>query len=283
MLSRKERNRATASSDTVATVVQHLSAPPTAAAEAANALLNLCYEPRNVDLAVAAGAAAALRPCLSAPCASLRANAAGAVQSIAFQKAGRAALRSVPVVPPLVELLAATEPRVASRAVGALHNLSSDSEAIRLIRRCALSLCLHVQSLGCAHLLGGIVLALLEQQQNCGCSSNGIPQLVTLLRSDAIATAASAAGTLQNVAREVASRLLICDLQCTPQLATLLSSADVTAQVCAAGALLNILGPSVSRAGAEQRHGMCTLMSLVIAMAAVHDGCFEARAPLDLA
>ena len=65
------------------------------------------------------------------------------------------------------------------------------------------------------------------------CRTNGIPALVALLRSESLATAASAAGTLQNVAREVASRLLICGLNCTPQLATLLSCEDVTAQVCA--------------------------------------------------
>jgi energy-converting hydrogenase Eha subunit E len=53
-------------------------------------------------------------------------------------------------------------------------------------------------------------------------------------------------------------------------------------QVCAAGALLNILGPAVSAAGPEQRHGMCKIISLVMATAAVYEGCFEHRPQLEL-
>jgi Armadillo/beta-catenin-like repeat len=62
------------------------------------------------------------------------------------------------------------------------------------------------------------------------CRSNGIPKLVKLLRAADVAVAASAAGALQNVAREVASRMLICDMDCVDPLARLLACEDITAQ-----------------------------------------------------
>ena len=112
---------------------------------------------------------------------------------------------------------------------------------------------------------------------------HGIPKLAALLRDSDVHIAASAAGTLQNVAREVASRMVICDMDCTEALAALLSCGDTTAQVCAAGALLNILGPQVSKRGPEQRHGMCKLMSLTMSLASVYEGVFAARPPAVLA
>ena len=55
-------------------------------------------------------------------------------------------------------------------------------------------------------------------------------------------------------------------------------------QVCAAGALLNVLGPKVSRGGDAQRHGMCRMLSMAMALAGVYAGCFdEAPGRLDLA
>jgi hypothetical protein len=98
---------------------------------------------------------------------------------------------------------------------------------------------------------------------------------VKLLKHPNLSVAASAAGALQNLAREVASRLLIWDMECTGALAALVATGDAQAQVCAAGALLNILGPHVSSKGEEQRHGMCRLLSLTMAMAAVYEGCFR--------
>jgi hypothetical protein len=138
IVSRKQLNRDSAGSATVAAVTAHLTAPlnTRTAAEAANALLNLCYERDNVELAVRHGAAAALVPLLAGAAPQLQANAAGAVQSICFQKSGRAAMGGLDVVPQLVQLLASEHGKVGVRAIGALHNLSSDPKAIRLIRRC---------------------------------------------------------------------------------------------------------------------------------------------------
>lgn len=94
--------------------------------------------------------------------------------------------------------------------MGALHNISSDVDSIRVIRR-----------------KGGIrwLVRLLHHTQPCVCGS--------------------AAGALQNVSREVASRLLIRDSDAIHSLIKLLQSTEVQTQVCAAGALLNVLGPEL--------------------------------------
>jgi Armadillo/beta-catenin-like repeat len=112
------------------------------------------------------------------------------------------------------------------------------------------------------------------------CRNNGIPRLATLLRAEDTTVASSAAGTLQNVAREVASRMVVADLDCTADFARLLASRDAHAQVCAAGALLNVLGPAVSARGEGQRRGMCRIMALVMSLASIHDSCFGAPAAL---
>lgn len=83
-----------------------------------------------------------------------------------------------------------------ARAVGALHNVSSDVDSIRIIRR-----------------RGGIkwLIRLLHHSQPCVCGS--------------------AAGALQNVSREVASRLLIRDSDAVKCLIKLLQSTEVQTQV----------------------------------------------------
>ena len=83
-----------------------------------------------------------------------------------------------------------------ARAVGALHNVSSDVDSIRIIRR-----------------RGGIkwLIRLLHHSQPCVCGS--------------------AAGALQNVSREVASRLLIRDSDAVKCLIRLLQSTEVQTQV----------------------------------------------------
>lgn len=51
------------------------------------------------------------------------------------QDSGRHGVREAGAVTPLVQLLDSPQSKVQARAVGALHNLSSDSNSIRLIRR----------------------------------------------------------------------------------------------------------------------------------------------------
>lgn len=98
-------------------------------------MLNVCYEQKNVDIVVKQGAPATLIPLLRDPSTEVQANAAGALQSICYQKPGRAAIRSTDAVESLVGLLGCDAPKVVTRAVGALHNISSDTQAIRAIRR----------------------------------------------------------------------------------------------------------------------------------------------------
>jgi hypothetical protein len=105
--------------------------------------------------------------------------------------------------------------QVKTRAVGALHNMSSDAETIRIIRR-----------------------------------HEGIPPLIALLSDRCDAVCGSAAGALQNVSREVASRALIRDGGAVPPLSLLLAGMDVQAQVCTSR--LNLLPRRVAeRAAAD--------------------------------
>lgn len=141
ILSRKKRNRLAMTQQTTECIMSHLSAPLSTrtAAEAANVMLNVCYEQQNVDLVVNQGAPATLIPLLKDHSHEVQANAAGALQSICYQKPGRQAVRGTDAVESLVMLLTHDSPKVVMRAVGALHNISSDTTAIRTIRRCECS------------------------------------------------------------------------------------------------------------------------------------------------
>eukprot|EP00891_Asterochloris_glomerata_P001002 jgi/Astpho2/1002/fgenesh1_pg.00016_%23_162_t len=242
ILSRKRCNRQQFGQDGIAAVLEHLAATSLtkrAAAEAANVILNVCYEKSNVELVLELGGIQKLVKLLADRDPHVQANAAGAIQSICFQDSGRHGVREAGAVTLLVQLLDSPQSKVQARAVGALHNLSSDSNSIRLIRR------------------GG-----------------GIPKLVHLLRSHSWAVCGSAAGALQNVSREVASRMVVRELDTVCPLAELLAAPDLQAQVCAAGALLNILGPELehSKYGVAQRHGLAALMAQALALAMV-SGC----------
>ena len=57
------------------------------------------------------------------------------VSSALWQEQGRHAVGEAAAVAPLIFLLDSVHTKVRSRAVGALHNLSSDSTSIRTIRR----------------------------------------------------------------------------------------------------------------------------------------------------
>ncbi|DBB09436.1 TPA: hypothetical protein ACH3X3_008004 [Trebouxia sp. C0006] len=244
ILSRRRDNRVQIGKQGIQTVFKHLSsiASKPTAAEAANIILNVCYERASVALVVQCGGVATLVSCLHDSSADLQANAAGAIQSICFQEQGRRAVGEADAVAPLISLLDSAHAKVRSRAVGALHNLSSDSTSIRTIRR-----------------------------------SGGILKLVALLRSSDCAICGSAAGALQNVSREVASRMIIREMDTVCPLADLLSSSDLQAQVCAAGALLNILGPELERSklGVVQRQGFGKVMSSLLTLSIVHEALFE--------
>lgn len=117
------------------------------------------------------------------------------------QELGRKRIRGTSAIPHFVRLLDSDHPKVRLRSAGALHNVSSDPQAIHVIRR-----------------------------------HGGIPKLVRLLSDGCPSEQASAAGALQNTSRETASRLAIKQLDAVRPLADLLSAPDLQARVCAAGA-----------------------------------------------
>ncbi|KAG1667363.1 hypothetical protein FOA52_001423 [Chlamydomonas sp. UWO 241] len=252
ILSRKADNRAVVGPDGIRAVLVNLAPPlnPQVAAEGANALLNICYEPQNVGLLLQTRGVEQLVEFLQAEGSQLlQANAAGAIQSICYQPAGRRAVREHEGIQSLLPLLSMRDaPNVVSRAVGAIHNLSSDAASIPLIRKYA-----------------------------------GIPRLVELLGHANVGVAGSAAGALQNVSRELTSRVVIRDLDAVPPLATLLSCQDVHAQVCSAGALLNIMGPDMEDGeygAGNTKRALGAVMSLILAASIVHEGVFERRPDL---
>ena len=87
ILSRRKDNRLQFGRPGIETVLQHLSslADKQIAAEAANIILNVCYERDSVALVVQCSGIPSLVKCLHDSNADLQANAAGAIQSICFQ------------------------------------------------------------------------------------------------------------------------------------------------------------------------------------------------------
>lgn len=87
ILSRRKDNRVQIGRKGIQTVFKHLSSTVSKpiAAEAANIILNVCYERASVALVVQCGGVATLVSCLLDSNADLQANAAGAIQSICFQ------------------------------------------------------------------------------------------------------------------------------------------------------------------------------------------------------
>ena len=107
------------------------------AMECANVCLNLCYEIDNVELLVDSGGIVPLTYFLNA-CndVKLQASAAGALQSICFQSYGRGAVRDTDnCIHSLVQLMKSNDPVLQARTVGAIHNISSDTFSIHMIKK----------------------------------------------------------------------------------------------------------------------------------------------------
>jgi hypothetical protein len=169
----------------------------------------------------------------------------GALQSICYQDTGKKVVRDHGAIPSLVTLLgsqaAAKSIKVKTRAVGALHNLSTDVGSIRLIRGC-----------------------------------QGIPILIDLLKAPEPVIAGSAAGAIQNMSREDVSRKLVMEGGAVEPLTTLLVCPDVSTQVCALGALMNILGPTFGpQAQPECRKAFRSLLTTAIASGIIFHGMFS--------
>ena len=247
ILSRKEDNRRRFGRELCRAVVRlaltHPRASHAVTAEGANVVLNACYEKENVEYVLECGGVEPLvrRVADTGETLRCRSAAAGAVQSVCFQAPGRCRVRDCDGVAALVALMKeldrASVPRdgvagqfnddersmCRARVVGALHNVSADDDAIRLIRAC-----------------------------------DGVPHLVRALGSDDDGVCGSAAGATQNVSRERASRALFRRGGAVEALTKLLArGSDPATQARAAGALLNILGPDLddghSKSGEKAR------------------------------
>ena len=233
ILSRKFENRVRLGELVVNDLVRVLGEERNSAVlgEAANVVLNICYERENVQRIISAGGVPPLIHLLAAEELDLQANAAGAIQSICFQTEGRSYVREMGAIPAVLPLLSSPSLKVQTRAVGAVHNISSEPDAIRMIRRL-----------------------------------DGIGPLIALLRTPSAAVCGSAAGALQNLSRETSARKEIRDLGAVVPLADLLFGDDVQSQVCAAGAILNLLGPMLGAENDsnEQRRGFKKLLSLAL-------------------
>ena len=113
VLSRKYENRVDFGQVGCEATIRLLKRVPSAAvgAEACNVVLNVCYEKPNVEAVLDAGGVSALTMRLAEDNTDLRANAAGALQSITFQEKGRAIARDAGAVPSASKGGAARTPR----------------------------------------------------------------------------------------------------------------------------------------------------------------------------
>ena len=87
VLSREKQHRLAMGAPGIFAVLQQMARSanrPGVAAEAASAILNLCYEGAHVAAVLEGGGVLLLVACLRRPHADLQANAAGALQSICF-------------------------------------------------------------------------------------------------------------------------------------------------------------------------------------------------------
>ena len=174
----------------------------------------------------------------------VQASAAGALQSICFQYCGRSAAKEAHVISALVPLMCSEHNNVRDRAIGCVHNLSSDSLSIRELRE-----------------------------------MGAIPNLVDLLACSSPQSCTAAAGTIQNISREPLSRTVLMEEhhpRVVESLSSLLFGSDVQGQACAAGALLNLIGPDLEGAeNKDARSSFKKLLSESIAMGTVWQSVFE--------
>ena len=145
ILSRKHENRMTLGESGVSAVCRVLKkayANPRVVAEAANVVLNVCYERPNVDLVIKCGGVPPLVKALCASDRDLAANAAGAIQSVCFQESGRAAVRETgTAIPSLVSLLASPTVKVRRQvetSIAAPNGPGADANGAGVMREVSL-------------------------------------------------------------------------------------------------------------------------------------------------
>jgi hypothetical protein len=198
VLSRKEVNRTNLEDEDVTTITKYLTSPRTRAiaSEVSNVVLNICYEKSNVIMLIKANGVPPLRDFLKTDDEDVQSSAAGALQSLSYQEQGRIHIREIGVIPLVIPLLTHSSVKVRTRCVGVVHNMSSDIPSIAILR------------------LG-----------------KAIEPLVQMLSAPQPTICSSAAGAIQNLSREAASKEEIVALQGIPPLTDLLFGSDVASQV----------------------------------------------------
>ena len=198
VLSRKAVNRTNIEDQDIATITKYLQSPRTRsiASEVSNVVLNICYEKSNVIMLIKANGVPPLRDFLKTDDEDMQSSAAGALQSLSYQEQGRIHLREIGVLPLIIPLLTHVSVKVRTRCVGVIHNMSSDIPSIAILR------------------LG-----------------KAIGPLVQMLSAPQPTICSSAAGAIQNLSREAASKEEIVALQGIPPLTDLLFGSDVASQV----------------------------------------------------
>lgn len=207
-----------------------------AAAEMCNVILNTCYDGVNVQLLIELDGVSPLLRFLNSKEIPVLCSSLGALQGLCYVPRGRNSLRQMPKVCTLcmfylfqaiyncflslqalariTTFLGHEDPAVRARAVGVIHNLSVDAVSIAPIL-----------------------------ETHC------VSQLVALMRDPCAEVCRAAAGTVQNLSRDVEARAAVVQAGALEYLSDLLFASDVACQVwlCAAATLwsLNFLQATV--------------------------------------
>jgi hypothetical protein len=142
-----------------------------------------------------------------------------------WQEKGRQAVRDAGGIPALIAVLRSSDARAAARAAGALHNLSCDQASVRAIRKCD-GLQPLIDLLRCRLIPRACTCLMMSEAdttrkpfhaRRCGMGRSKAPD----------SAAGSAAGALQNLSREPASRQAILQQGAVEPLTELLAASQL--------------------------------------------------------
>lgn len=241
------------------------------ACEAANIVLNICYSSYNVLLVTKSGIVPYLLYLLRFNRTSLQASIAGAIQSICFSQEGKRCVIESDGIVLLAPLANSDNITVKMRAIGSLHNLSSDYFIAIKLRDT------------------GIIRPLINILRDSYETPNGNIQnesikIVTkkpskISPSMISSLIASCTGCIQNLSREDVARKMIREEGGVEPLVSLLFSEDTFTQKCAAAALLNIIGTEISdNTDHPGRKAFKDILSSCIAVGSLYDAIYNADA-----
>lgn len=222
-----------------------LASPPSLAAarEGCGVVQNLVFAPENVPAVAAAGVMDPLLRLVEGRDAATAAAAAGAVQGLVYLAEGRSSCRRARGEAALCRVLAAC-----LSGLGPGGEAGAEDDAVtEFLRRDGGAACLlAVRAAGALRNLSGDPLAA-QGMRECGVLSSVRP----LLRLPLAQAAASAAGLVQNLAREPRSREALARQPAVMRaLVALVSGSEGGAAASAASALMNLLAPAHPSAGA---------------------------------